>query len=390
MHLSDILMHLGEDRKRYFNAVAPPIIQSSNFVFDSLESFRKAAAQEARHHVYTRGNNPTVAMLRQKLAALEQAEDALIFGSGMAAISAAVMAHTRTGGHIVCVSAPYFWAKSLLDSYLPRFGVEVSFVDATKPEAIEAEIRDNTTLIYLESPNSMTFELQDLEACAEIGQRHGIPTCIDNSYASPIFQNPLAFGIDMAVHSGTKYLNGHSDVVFGAICGSRECIERIFAGEYMHLGGILSPNDAALVLRGLRTLELRMQRTHESALEIAQYLEAHPAVGRVLHPWLPSFPQYELARRQMTGAGDLFSFYLEAKTFREAERFFEGLERFALAASWGGHESLVLPAVAFYGISGRKDPPLPWNLVRLYVGLEDPSWLIEGLEKGLKAMHANR
>lgn len=384
MHLSEILMHLGEDRQQYYNAICPPIIQSSNFAFDTLDDFRRAIAQEARKPVYTRGANPTVTILRKKLAALEHAEDALVFGSGMAAISAAILAHCKAGGHIVCVAKPYSWTNSMLQNYLPRFGVSHTFVNGTNPEAIERAIQGNTTLLYLESPNSLTFELQDLEACAAIGRRHNVPTCIDNSYASPVFQNPIDFGIDMVVHSGTKYLNGHSDVVFGALCGSRDCIGRVFAGEYMTLGGVLSPHDASLVIRGLRTLELRMQRTHESALELAQQLEKHERVGKVLHPWLPSFPQYALARRQMTGAGGLFSFYLNVDTFGQAERFFEGLQRFLLAVSWGGHESLVMPSTAFYGVPGREDSPIPWNLVRLYIGLEDPAWLWEGLEKGLQ------
>ncbi|WP_282784332.1 trans-sulfuration enzyme family protein [Phaeodactylibacter xiamenensis] len=386
MHLSEILMHLGEDRHNYFNAVSPPVMQTSNFAFNTLDDFRQAIAQEAQQPVYSRGVNPTVAILRKKLAALEHAEDALVFGSGMAAISAAILAHCKADGHVVCVAKPYSWTHSILVNYLPRFGVSHTFVDGTGPEQIEAAIQSNTTLLYLESPNSMTFELQDLEACAAIAKKHGIPTCIDNSYASPVFQNPIDFGIDMVVHSGTKYLNGHSDVVFGVLCGSYETIGRVFAGEYMTLGGILSPHDASLVIRGLRTLELRMQRTHESALEIARQLEGHPAVGKVLHPWLSSFPQYELARRQMTGAGGLFSFYLDADTFGQAERFFEGLERFLLAVSWGGHESLVMPATAFYGVPGREDSTTPWNLVRLYIGLEDPAWLWEGLEKGFQHM----
>jgi cystathionine beta-lyase/cystathionine gamma-synthase len=386
MHLSEILMHLGEERHNYYNAVSPPVLQTSNFAFGTLDDFRRAIAQEAQQPVYSRGHNPTVAILRKKLAALEHAEDALVFGSGMAAISAAILAHCKAGGHVVCVARPYSWTHSILVNYLPRFEVSHTFVDGTDPEQIEAAIQGNTTLLYLESPNSMTFELQDLGACAAIAKRHGIPTCIDNSYASPVFQNPIDFGIDMVVHSGTKYLNGHSDVVFGVLCGSHETIERVFAGEYMTLGGILSPHDASLVIRGLRTLELRMRRTHESALEIARQLEGHPAVGKVLHPWLPSFPQHELALRQMTGAGGLFSFYLDADTFGQAERFFEGLERFLLAVSWGGHESLVMPGTAFYGVPGREDAAIPWNLVRLYIGLEDPAWLWEGLEKGFQHM----
>lgn len=379
-------MHLGEDRQHYFNAVTPPVVQSSNFAFETLDEFRQALSNEARSHLYSRGNNPTVAILRKKLAALEHAEDALVLGSGMAAISAAVLAHCKPGAHIVCVDKPYSWTNSLLTNYLPRFEVETTFVDGRDPKHIEQAIRDTTTLIYLESPNSLTYELQDLAAVAEIAQRHGIPTCIDNSHASPIFQNPIDYGIDLVVHSGTKYLNGHSDVVFGCICGKQTTIERIFTGEYMTLGAMLSPHDAALVVRGLRTLALRMQRTHDTSLEIAQYLEQHPKVERVLHPFLPSFPQYELAKRQMRGAGGLFSFYIKAETFEQAEAFFAGLQRFLLAVSWGGHESLVLPTTAFYNVPGRADSPVPWNFVRVYIGLEERAWLIKGLETGLEKL----
>ncbi len=383
MHLSEILMHLGEDRKNYFNAVAPPVIQSSNFVFDTLDDFRSAISSELGSHIYTRGNNPTVAILRKKLAALEGADDALVFASGSGAIAAAIMANAKAGGHIICVQKPYSWTTVLLKDYLPRFGVEHTFVDGRDVENIRAAIRPNTTLIYLESPNSLTFELQDLRACAELAQAHGIVTAIDNSYASPIFQRPMEYGIDLVIHSGTKYLNGHSDVVNGVICGKQEMINRIFEREYMTLGGIISPHDAALIIRGLRTLEMRMQRTDESAKKIIRFLENHPKVEGVLYPLSPSFPQYELARKQMSGAGGLFSIMLKADTIEQAEAFFDKLERFLLAVSWGGHESLVLPSVAFYNIPGREDSPISWKMVRFYIGLEDPDWLIEDLEQAL-------
>lgn len=384
MHLSDILTHLGEERENYFNAISPPVIQSSNFTFRSLDEFRQAFTNELEHSIYSRGNNPTVAILRQKLAALEEAEEALVFASGMGAISAAVLANVQAGGHVVCVDSPYSWTKALLRDYLPRFGVSTTFVDGRDVTHIERAIRDNTTLLYLESPNSLTFELQDIRACAELARRRGLVTILDNSYCSPIFQRPIPMGVDIVVHSGTKYLNGHSDVVMGVLCTSKAMARKVFEGEYMTLGGILSPHDAALAIRGLRTLELRMQRCYQSGLRIAQFLEGHPKVERVLHPLLPSFPQYELARKQMQGAGGLFSLYLRAGGPEKAEAFFNHLSRFLLAVSWGGHESLVLPSVAFYHIPGRENPPMPWNLVRLYIGLEDPEWLIEGLEKALE------
>ncbi|MCB0612743.1 MAG: PLP-dependent transferase, partial [Phaeodactylibacter sp.] len=310
-------------------------------------------------------------------------EDALVFASGMGAISAAILANVQAGSHVVCVDSPYSWTKNLLQDYLPRFGVTATFVDGKEVSLIEEAIQDNTTLLYLESPNSLTFELQDIRACAELARRRGLVSILDNSYSSPIFQRPLSMGIDIAVHSGTKYLNGHSDVVMGVLCTSKAMAQKIFEGEYMTMGGILPPHDAALAIRGLRTLELRMKRCYESGLEVARYLEQHPKVERVIHPLLPSFPQYQLAKKQMEGAGGLFSFYLQADSLEKAEAFFNHLDRFLLAVSWGGHESLVLPAVAFYNIPGGGAPTMPWNLVRLYIGLEDPQWLIEGLERAL-------
>ena len=381
MHLSEILNHLGEDRELYFNAISPPVIQSSNFAFPTLDSFRQAFTNELEHHVYSRDNNPTVALLRKKLAALERAEDCLVFSSGSAAVTTAVLSQVSAGDHIVCVDAPYSWTKTLLTKFLPRFGVSHTFVDGRDVANIERALQPNTKLLYLESPNSLTYELQDLAACAALARSRGIVTCIDNSYCSPIFQRPIELGIDMVVHSGTKYFNGHSDVVVGVLCSSKNIIQKVFDLEYMTLGGILSPHDAALVIRGLRTLDLRVRRSAESAMKVAQYLEQHPKVSRVLYPGLPSFPQHELAQRQMDSAGGLLSVYLNMETIEEVEAWFHRLKCFLLAVSWGGHESLVLPTAGFYKIPGRPDSPHPWNLVRFYIGLEDADWLIEDLEQ---------
>lgn len=386
MHLSDILTHLGEERAQYFNAVSPPVIQSSNFAFATLDEFRQAFTNELTHSIYTRGNNPTVAILRKKLAALEEAEDCLVFGSGIAAVASAVIANVKSGDHVVCVQSPYSWTKQLLMVFLPRFGVTHTFVNGSDMSEIERAIQPNTTVLYLESPNSLHFDIQDLDACAHLAKSKGITTIIDNSYASPLFQKPIRHGIDIVVHSGTKYLNGHSDVVVGVLCSSKERVQRIFDSEFMNLGAILSPHDAALVIRGLRTLELRMKRSNDSALQIAQFLESHPKIASVRHPLLPSFPQYELASRQMSGAGGLFSAHLKVDRIEQAERFFERLQRFLLAVSWGGHESLVLPSVGFYKIQGKPDSPVPFSLVRFYIGLEDPEWLIEDLAQALEGM----
>jgi cystathionine beta-lyase len=386
MHLSDILTHLGEERSQYFNAVAPPIIQTSNFAFPNLKDFRKAFEDELESHLYSRGNNPTVKILRQKIAALENAEDALVFSSGSSAIANAVIANVKAGDHIVCVQSPYSWTHHLITKFLARFGVEHTFVDGKDTAAIENAIRKNTSVLYLESPNSITLEIQDLAACAAIAKKHQLISIIDATYASPLYQKPLDLGIDISVHTCSKYLNGHSDVIAGVVSSSKAMIRKIFNSEYMTLGGIISAQDAAMIIRGLRTLELRMERTSASALTIAQRLAAHPKIEKVIHPHLASYPQYELAKKQMKKCGGLFSFYLKAKNITDAEQFFHRLQRFLLAVSWGGHESLVLPFCAFYGIPGREDTSAPWNLVRIYVGLEDPDWLWEDLEKALEVL----
>ena len=385
-HLSEILTHLGEDREQYFQAISPPVIQSSNFAFPDLSAFREAFSDELTSHVYSRGNNPTVEILRKKLAALEGTEDALVFSSGAGAIAAAVIGNVKAGDHVVCQQGPYSWTSALLRKFLSRFGVEHTFVDGTDIQQIEAAIRPNTTVLYLESPNTMTYECQDLAACAALAKSRGIVTMIDNSYSSPIYQNPASFGIDIVLHSGTKYLNGHSDVVVGVLCGSKDMVKKIFESELMTLGGIIGPHDAALVIRGLRTLPLRLQRSDESAKWIIAKLENHPKVERIWYPFHPSFPQIELAKRQMRGCGGLFSVQFKTDSMEKMEAFVHRIERFLMAVSWGGHESLMIPTTGFYNIPGRPAPPMPWQFVRFYIGLEDPQWLWEDIERAMEEL----
>ena len=381
--LNFILNHLGEERKEYFNAVSPPVIQSSNFMFGDLESFRKSIQDELENTIYTRGTNPTVNILRKKLAALEGAEDCLVLSSGSAAIAASVVAQVKQGDHIVCVNSPYSWTFTLLTKFLSRFGVTTTFVDGRNLSEIENAIRQETKVLYLESPTTFYFDLQDLKACAEIAKKHGLKTIIDNSYSSPYFQNPISYGIDIVVHSATKYLNGHSDVVAGVICAGKEDIRKIFNIEYMTLGAVIGPHDASLIIRGLRTLPLRMKRSHDSAVKIVNYLSGHPKIEKIIYPFHESFHQHELALKQMRGAGGLFSFFLKNADREKAEHFFHSLNHFLLAVSWGGHESLIMPMVAFFDVPGRPAPDVPVNMFRMYIGLEDPDWLIEDISQAL-------
>ncbi len=383
MDINDILTHLGEDRAHYFNAVAPPVIQSSNFVFDTLDDMRLAFSNELENHIYTRGNNPTVAILRQKLAALEHTEDALVVGSGAAAVAAAVLSNIKAGDHIICVQKPYSWTYKLITNFLSAFAVEHTFVDGRDINAIAAAIKTNTTVLFLESPNTLTFEIQDLSACSALAKQHNLITIIDNSHASPVFQNPADFGIDIIIHSATKYLNGHSDVVAGAICANKVLIKKIFESGLMTLGLTISPHDASLIIRGLRTLELRVRRSDETAKKVVDFLYNHPKIEKIYFPLHPSFGQYALACRQMSGCGGLITIKLKAESKEAVARFVKKIKRFLMAVSWGGYESLMIPSLAFHDVPGLPDSPIHWSHVRFFIGLESADYLIEDLEQAL-------
>ncbi len=381
--VSEAIFREGEKHEDYFGAVSPPLIQTSNFAFESVADYRKAVADEKQFSIYTRGLNPTTAILNKKLAALEGMDDALSFGSGSAAISAAVMNTVKAGDHVVCVENPYSWTHQLFTNYLPEYGVECTFVDGKVASNYEKATKDNTKLYFLESPNSLTFELQDIEAITTSAKEKGIKTILDNSYASPIGQRSADLGIDVAVHSATKYLSGHSDVVAGVVCADEETIRSIFFSEFMTLGGVQSPHDSWLMLRSLRTLELRMQRSSESALKIAEALTSHPKVTALYYPYHSSHPQHVLAEKQMKYATGMFSFKVDCDDMERLEAFSDGLEKFIIACSWGGYESLILPCCVF---SGKEKNTLPINLFRLYVGLENADELIEDLTSGLNKL----
>lgn len=383
--LSYILNELGEERKKYFGSVSPPIIQTSNFAFPNIQTLRKSLHSELNNYFYTRGNNPTVEILRKKVAALEHAEDALIFSSGVAAIAAAVMSHIKSGEHVVCVRNPYSWTYKLLASYLPRFGVSATFVDGRDAKNFERAIQRNTKIFYLETPNSFVFDLQDISAVVKIAKKHGVTTICDNSYSSPIFQNPIDYGVDMVVHSATKYLSGHSDIVAGTLCTTRKKIERIFETEFMTIGACISPHDAWLMIKGLRTLRIRLEHAAKGTSQVVKYLEKHPKVENIIWPFLPSHPQYKLAKKQMRHGAGLFNVTFKTKSLRKMDNFCNSLKRFLLACSWGGYESLFYPVSAMIE-SQNYQSEKPLSMVRFYVGLDEPEVLIEDLEQALKKL----
>lgn len=381
MDLSEIINELGEERELYFNAIAPPIIQTSNFAFKEVSKLREAISDEFYSDLYSRGNNPTVSILRKKLAALDGAEDALVLSSGVAAIFLAVLANVKQGDHIVCVSKPYSWTDRLLTNLLPRFGVTTTMIDGTRIENFEAAILSNTKVIFLESPNTFTFELQDLEAVAKLAISKGIITMIDNSYCSPLYQKPIGSGIDITLQTATKYLGGHSDVVAGVICGTEQMIGKIFRSEMLTVGSVISPFNAWLLLRSLRTLEVRLERIAQSTEQVAQYLEAHPKVERLYYPFSQTFFQYELAKKQMKKSPGLCTALLKVSSVDEIERFCNSLQHFLMAVSWGGHESLIFPSCSAIQKEEFDAENINHRLVRFYIGLEDPNYLINDIEQ---------
>ncbi|NSW91600.1 MAG: aminotransferase class I/II-fold pyridoxal phosphate-dependent enzyme [Firmicutes bacterium] len=371
----DICTHWGEDSDRYLGAIVPPIFQTSIF----------SRKNGNYGYTYTRVSNPTTEIVEKKIAALEGGEAARCFSSGMAAITAAIMHCVSAGSHVIAPRNIYPPARAFLQDYLSKFGVEATFVDGTDVAEIEKSIRSNTRLIYLESPVSMIFMLQDLEQIANIAKSRGIVTVIDNTWATPIFQNPIKFGIDIVVHSASKYLGGHSDIVGGALISSKEIVDEISNKERSLFGAVMDPHQSWLLLRGIRTLPLRMERHQQNAIQVAEFLEKHEKVKKVLYPGLKSHPQYELACRQMTGCSGLMSFVLDYSD-EQIMRFVKKLKLFYECPSWGGYECIInTPGV---GISKEMSQltGIPRGLVRISVGLENVETIIKDLDDGLKLL----
>lgn len=385
VNITQILHSYGEDGFSY-SPVSVPIYETSIFSFKNFEEFQNSLLNEFESHLYTRGKNPTAEVVEKKIAALEKAEDAKLFASGVAAISAATMAFLKSGDHVVCVKDAYGWTLRLFSQYLKRFGVEVTFVEGIDPGDFIKATRKNTKLFFLESPTTFTFQLQDLSAIAKFAKENKIKTVIDNTWATPVFQNPIPLGIDLVVHSASKYIGGHSDVVAGVVVGSREDIRHIFNTEFMNIGATIGPFEAWLLLRGLRTLHIRMQRHMENTLKVIEYLQTVPEVSEIYYPFYAKHQQYELAKKQMKGGSGLLSIKLKVNSLEEIIAFTNAFRVFRIAVSWGGYESLVMPHAATNrdGLTERN------KIVRLHIGLEDPNLLIDDLERAFQAMRKVR
>lgn len=375
MRAEEICTHYSEDPSRFAGAVTPPIFQSSLFT----ECEGNEGDREGRY-AYTRVSNPTTEIVENKVAALEQGEAAKCFSSGMGAISAAMMHYLKKDSHVVAVASIYGPAHRFLAEYMKRFGVEVTFVKGTDTEEIEGAIRENTDLIYLESPSTYLFLVQDLSKIAEIAKRHHAATVIDNTYCTPIFQKPLTFGIDMVVHSASKYLGGHSDIIGGVVIGRKEDIDQIAQSERELFGAVMSPFDSWLMLRGIRTLPVRMKQHMANAMEMAAYFQELPVVKEVIYPWWETHPQYELAKKQMTGASGLMSVVFDLPG-EQIKRIVRELEFFHRGPSWGGFESLISPVGADLE---QNNETMKKGLVRLHIGLEGADLLKEDFERAVK------
>jgi cystathionine beta-lyase/cystathionine gamma-synthase len=366
--------------------VVPAIHQTSLFTFSNYAEMEAAFRGESSRAIYSRGHNPTVAAFEAKVAALEGAQAARATSSGMAAISMAVLSNLSAGDRIVCVKHCYPDAFKLFMRLLPRFGIGVDFVDGTDTAAFIAALK-GAKVAYLESPSSLMFTLQDLKPITDAARALGVTTIIDNSWATPVYQQPLRHGVDLVVHSASKYLGGHSDVVAGIVLGSKERIAKMNNLEYSVLGGKLSPIEGFLLLRGLRTLPLRLAQQAKSTLEVASWLLEHDMVSQVNHPAFFTGDQARIYNTYFSGGSSLFSIEIPGSRAR-IQSFVDALKLFRLGVSWGGHESLVYPAAIGVDLPGDPNPNrffgISPNLVRLHVGLETSSALIHDLERALE------
>ncbi len=371
----DICAHVGDDYAQHHGAIVPPIYQNSLFVQDGANG----------PYTYSREANPTVEVAERKIAALEGAQGALCFASGMAAISSAILHFVRAGSHLVMVGTAYGPTRRFAAVYLKeRLGVETTFVNGSCPQEIFDAVRENTRLIYLESPSSLVFHMQDLDAVSAFAHSRGIGTVIDNTYATPLHQQPLLHGIDISCHTASKYMGGHSDIVAGALAASAEIVESIRKNERELFGACMDPHQAWLLARGLRTLPVRLKRHGESGKKVAAYLESRAEVVRVNYPGSATYPQKELFARYLTGTNGLLSFQLRA-TPEQVRRFVASLRVFQRGVSWGGFESLAWP-VSLDATPGPERPGAAPDGVRLHVGLEEPSTLIADLEQAFASL----
>lgn len=381
-------IHAAYDSRDEQGALTPPMHLTSTFTFESVEQGAERFAGEAPGHFYSRISNPTVATLEQRMANLEGAEAGLATASGMGAITALMWSLLRPGDELITDSHLYGCTHAFFHHGLTEFGIRVKHVDLSQPAALEVAIGERTKLVYFETPANPTMRLVDIEAVSRIAHRHGARVVVDNTYATPVITRPIEQGADFVVHSATKYLGGHGDLIAGVLVGSVDDIHRVrLTGLKDFTGAVMSPFTAFLIMRGLKTLEIRMQRQSASALEVARWLERHPAVERVHYPGLTSFPQHELARRQMSDYGGIIAFEL-AGGLEAGRRFMNRLELIQRAVSLGDAESLIQhPASMTHSVLSpeeRAEHGISETLIRLSVGLETPSDIQADLAQALE------
>lgn len=372
-----------------FGSLGVPIYQTSTFIFENAEQGGKRFALEEEGYIYSRLGNPTTATLERKLALLEGAEAAVATSSGMGAITSAIWPFLKEGDHIIAGQTLYGCTYAYLSHGISKFGVEVDFVDMSNPENVRKAMKENTRLVYLETPVNPTMLLSDIEAISKIAhENENTMVVVDNTFATPYIQRPLSLGADIVVHSATKYLNGHGDIIAGIVAGSAELMAQVrLVGLKDMTGSVMSPNDAFLLMRGMKTLGVRMDRHVDNAMKVAEFLENHPKVEVVHYPGLKSFPQYELAQKQMAKPGGMLSFEV-AGGVEAGRKIMNSVELCSLAVSLGDTETLIEHPASMthstYSEEELAEAGIPQGLVRLSIGLEDVEDIIEDLRQALE------
>lgn len=390
-HHSTKAVHAGEEKRKPYGALITPIIQTSTYTFENTAEIldymrRKARNDPENREEYGRYSNPTQTVAERKIADLEGGEQALLFASGMCAITTTMLTLLSTGDHVVTVRDCYRRTRDFTLNYLPRWGIEVTFVPAEEPAELASAIRPTTRMIFAETPTNPYLRVMDLSKMVELAKKHGIITAIDSTFATPINLRPLELGLDLVIHSATKYLGGHNDLLAGAVVGTSATLAKIKETRGV-LGGISGPHDAYLLLRGMKTLDLRVKRQNENALRVAQFLEEHPAVRRVYYPGLPSHPDFEIARQQMTGFGGVVSFEIDGDMDKTGQ-FIDRLRLPYIGPTLGGVESIAQQQAIFVSLDPkeRREAGIEDNLVRYAVGIEDAEDIIADLEQALKGI----
>lgn len=383
--LSTRAIHAGEPRTKYADSLTTPIVQTSTFTFRNSKAIEDYTKKGKEHFEYGRYGNPTAKIAEARLADLEGAEDCVVFSSGMSAITTTILSLVQSGDHIVITDDSYKKTLEFCKSYLKQFGIECTIVPFGNYEVLEKAIKKNTRFIFSESPTNPYLNIFDLVRIKKIAEKHNVLTLIDSTFSTPFNQRPIEFGMDVVLHSLTKYLAGHNDILAGAVLGKEELVEKV-RNLHKSMGGLIDPHCCYLLLRGLKTFPLRVERQNESGLKVARFLETHPRVQKVYYPFLESHRHYEIARRQMTGGGGVVTFEIKGN-LSTAKRFLDALKLIYIGPSLGGVESLIThPAMVSYYDYTRKaryELGLTDTLFRLSVGIEDVEDLIADLDKAL-------